>query len=289
MNPLQAPFLTVVLAVKDPEARQCEACIAAIAALRHSPRFDLVIVASGRVPAISDSCRSRLHRVSVLEWPPRGIYDAYNRGIDDARTPYVMVMGVDDLLLPGLDTVIDAMIDAKNDTKTDAKTGAMAAGGRPHMVAACALMQGIGIMRPSRFRWGLIFKNWCQQGLLYRTDTFVARRFDCRYPVQADHKFNMELVSDPRTVICHRDEVICHFAAGGLSQTIHDWAFREDMPEMVRACYGWPFWIVALAKKWVASGVKNWSQVRAAESEVARLRKAASSSRTDLTPRAADK
>jgi glycosyltransferase involved in cell wall biosynthesis len=239
MSHSDPPFLTVILAAKDPDAAQFEGCVASIAALRNSPRFDLVIVSSGRIPTISESLRSRLHRVHIVVQEPRGVYQAYNRGLDDVRTPYVMVMGCDDMLLPGLDRVIDS-IDGER---------------KPHMFAACVLAQDYGIARPTRFRWGLIFRVWCQQGLLYRSDVFAARRFDCRYPVQADHKFNMELVSDPKTVVEYRDDVISHFASGGLSSTQRD-SFRDDMPGIVRTCYGPFFWVVALAKRALADLLK---------------------------------
>jgi len=236
----EPPFLTVILAAKEPDAAQFDACIACIAALRNSPRLDLVIVASGRLPALPDSCRTRLHSVRIVEQEPRGVYHAYNRGLDEVRSPYVMVMGCDDRLLPGLDTAIDSIAGHR----------------RPHLVAACALAEGYGIVRPTRFRWGLIFRIWCQQGLLYRSDLLANRRFDCHYPVQADHKLNMELVSDRRTEIAYRDDVICHFSSGGLSGTHRD-RFREDMPRIVRENYGLFFWIVALTKRSLADLFKK--------------------------------
>ena len=250
MAQLDPPLLTVILAVKNPDPAEFDVCLASIAALRNSSRFVLLIVVSGRLPAISDAFKARLHNIHIVDQDARGVYHAYNRGLDDVRTPYVMVMGCDDMLLPGLDPVIDSI----------------AGQARPHIVAASALMQGIGIVRPSRFRWGLIFRNWCQQGLLYRSDIFAIRRFDCKYPMQADHKLNMELVSDPRTTIQYRDDVICHFSSGGLSQTVHDWVFREDMPGMVRTYYGSFFWIVALSKRRLADLFKSRSRLKTIES-----------------------
>jgi glycosyltransferase involved in cell wall biosynthesis len=244
-------LLTVVLAAKDPKAAQFDACVASIAALRNSSRIDLVIVVSGEVPALSAPVTERLHRVLIVTQPPRGVYPAYNRGLDEACSQYVMVMGCDDLLLPGLDNVIDSL------------------GGkpRPHIVAACTLMQDIGLTRPSRFRWSFVFRNWCQQGLLYRADLFTARRFDCKYPMQADHKFNMELVSGAGTVVEYRHDVICHCSSGGLSQRAPDWAFREDMPEIVRRCYGPFFWVLALLRRGLGDRFRRRSWQPTAEGE----------------------
>jgi glycosyltransferase involved in cell wall biosynthesis len=237
------PFLTIILAVKEPDAAQFDSCIASIAALRNSFRFDLVIVVSGKLPEISDTIKGRLHTVRVVDQEPRGVYPAYNRGLEEIRSTYVMVMGCDDLLLPGLDKVLDSI-----------PTGQL-----PHIVAARVLMQDIGVVGPSRVRWGLIFRNWCQQGLLYRTDIFSSRRFDCKYPIQADHKLNMEVVSNPAMVIQYRNDIICHFSSSGLSQKAYDWVFREDMPNIVRTYYGPFFWIVALTKRKLADIFKRRS------------------------------
>jgi hypothetical protein len=161
-----------------------------------------------------------------------------------------MVLGCDDLLLPGMDKAIDSIVE----------------GNRPHLIAACALMQDIGIKGPSSFRWGLIFRNWCQQALLYRSDIFSVRRFDCRYPAQADHKLNMELVADRGTVIERRRDVVCHFSSGGRSQTHHDWAFRQDMPDMVRAYYGPFFWVISLMRRRLADFVKRRARTKSDQS-----------------------
>jgi glycosyltransferase involved in cell wall biosynthesis len=227
-----SPVLTVILAVKNPHAGQFEACVASIAALRNSHLFDVVIVRSSQIPEISHSVRSRVHDIRIIEQEPRGVYQAYNRGLDDVHTPYVLVMGCDDILLPGLDNVVELIADRR----------------MPHVIAARVLMQDIGIVRPSRVRWGLIFRNWCQQGILYRADLFATRRFDCKYAIRADQKLNMELASHPDTEIEYRDDVVCHFSSSGLSQTVIDWVFREDMPHIVRGYYGFWWGVVALMK-----------------------------------------
>jgi glycosyltransferase involved in cell wall biosynthesis len=164
-----SPLLSVILAARDPEAAQFDACVASIAALRHSQRLQLVIVVSGHLPAISEACQTRLHSIDIVEQEPGGVYHAYNRGLDEVRAPYVMVMGCDDLLLPGLDPVLDSIDDSIDDSVDHPFER------RPHLVAACVLAQGYGIARPTRFRWGLIFRVWCQPGA-----TLPVRRFCCQ-------------------------------------------------------------------------------------------------------------
>jgi glycosyltransferase involved in cell wall biosynthesis len=236
------PILTFILAVKDPDEAEFEACTVSMAALRHASRLELIIVSSGHLPPLNAIVQKKLHDVRIVEQEPSGVYPAYNRGLDEVRTAYVMVIGSDDLVLPGLDGVIEAI--PANDW--------------PHLIAASALMQNLGISRPSRRRWGLIFRNWCQQGLLYRSDVFAEKRFDPKYKIQADHKFNMELVSDHSTQILYRPEVVAHFSSRGISQTESDWVFRKDMPRIVLQCYGPGFWLVALLKRTLAGIIKGY-------------------------------
>jgi hypothetical protein len=67
-------------------------------------------------------------------------------------------------------------------------------------------------------------------------------------------------------MIQYRDDVICHFSSSGLSQTLHDWAFREDMPGIVRSYYGSMFWIVALAKRKFADWFKRRARPKRVDS-----------------------
>ena len=68
----------------------------------------------------------------------------------------------------------------------------------------------------------------------------------------------MELVSNPRTTILLRPEIVVHFSNQGLSSSI-DWAFMKDMPSIVRSCYGNFFWIIVLAKRILGNLVKGRS------------------------------
>ncbi len=242
MKRSSGPILSFVLAIKDPIEAQFDACVCSMAALKNSSRFDLIVVSAGTTPKINPTVKKRLHKVTVIRQRPEGVYSAYNKGLDYVKTDYVMVIGCDDLLLPGLDDVIDAIPQDR----------------KPHLIAACSLMQNVGISRPSRFRWGLVFRNWCQQGLLYRSDVFKHKRFDPKYKIQSDHKFNMELVSDARTEILRRPEIVVHFSHQGLSSSI-DWAFMKDMPSIVRSCYGNFFWMAALMKRTLGNLVKGRS------------------------------
>ncbi|HVJ29532.1 MAG TPA: hypothetical protein VNA66_04420, partial [Gammaproteobacteria bacterium] len=59
-----------------------------------------------------------------------------------------------------------------------------------------------------------------------------------RYPIQADHKLNIDLVTDPTTRLAIGSDPIAFFSSGGLSSHRHDIAFIRDFPAIIWAHYG---------------------------------------------------
>ena len=74
--------LTVVLAAKDPDERQMARCLASFAALACAPRLQILLVQSGTVTLPSTALASAFASFTTVETPPRGVYAAYNVGID---------------------------------------------------------------------------------------------------------------------------------------------------------------------------------------------------------------
>ena len=234
--------LSIILAVKDAQPKMLKRCIAAIGALRHSSCISLTVVSSGTLPDVFSVFSGDLGSVEVIHMEPKGAYSAYNRGLDAVLGRYVLFLGVDDIVLPGLDDVLGSMISL---------TAA------PDMIACRAFMQDRGLSCPSMVRGSLVFRNWCQQGLLYNSNVFAGRRFDTKYVVQADHKLNIEVVAKKGAVIDYRSDTICYFAKGGLTNQQPDLEFRRDMPNIVKDSYGWTFWLLALARRALANVIKG--------------------------------
>lgn len=239
-------LLTIILAVKDVDRAQYYACLNSIAALKYSNKICITVVACGKIPEISNFIKNRFLAFNIVIQKPEGVYSAYNRGLQEPLADYVLFIGADDLILPGLDNILSKMPVL----------------GSPKLIAACALMQNVGISKPSKIRSNLIFRNWCQQGLLYNASVFKTNLFDTKYKMQADHKFNMELIASSETSISYHDDIIAHFAHGGISSTIHDWEFRSDMPCIVKSCYGTFWYYIALFKRFVATKLKGYPENR---------------------------
>ena len=239
---LNGSILSIILAAKDVEPKLLKRCVGAMAGLRHSSCISLTVVSSGTLPDVFSLFSDDLRSLKVIHMEPKGIYSAYNRGLDAELGSYVLFMGADDIVLPGLDDVLESMCSATEE---------------PDMIACPVFMQDRGLSSPSRVRGSLVLRNWCQQGLLYRASLFAERRFDPKYVVQADHKFNIEVAAKKGTVIDYRSDTICYFSQGGNMYQRTDLEFRRDMPTIVKDSYGWTFWILALARRSLANLIKG--------------------------------
>jgi glycosyltransferase involved in cell wall biosynthesis len=215
--------LTVVLAAKDPDERQMARCLASFAALACASRLQMLLVQSGKATPPNAALASAFASFKTVDTPPRGVYAAYNIGIEHAQGRYTLFFGVDDLALPAMDAAFAALEREPFD-----------------LFAASCYMQGKGLRAPSADRRALIRANWCQQGLFYATAQLAKRRFDARYPVQADHKLNIDLVADRSTRLGIQHEPVAYFSLGGVSSQRHDLNFVRDFPAIVGAAYGRP-------------------------------------------------
>lgn len=240
-------ILTVVVAAKDAPEHFVQCSLASLARLAHAPDIEIVIVNSGTFPQAGRDFADRFGTIRFVDMPARGIYAAYNRGIEEATGRYLLFFGVDDIALPGMDMVIDILAGATPDYD---------------LFAATSYMQSTGISAPARARPAILFRNWCHQGLFYRRSYLATHPFDVAYPMQADHKANIEMLADRTLRIGRSAELVSYFATGGSSQTAPDLRFRSDLPHIAGQNFG-PVWRVAvLFKQRIATMLKGRPDAR---------------------------
>lgn len=223
-------LLSLVIAAKDPPAAPFALCLASFSALAHAHRIQIVLVESGEPARLEPASLAAFADVKRLQVPAEGVYAAYNAGIGAADGTYLLFFGVDDIALPGMDSVI----------------AHLAAAPEPyHLYAATCYMQATGVQRPSTRRTSLILANWCHQGIFYRCSHLLEHRYEVRYRMQADHKLNIDIVSNRALRFGVSQEMVAYFSAGGISSVRPDLVFRKDFPAIVAAAYGKPWgWLV---------------------------------------------
>lgn len=227
-------LLSVVIAAKDPPPQYLQLCLASFSALRHAPDLEIVIVRSGELPNLPADVTGRFALVRIVEVPPEGVYAAYNGGIRAASGTHVLFFGVDDVALPGMDAAIDTLADRP---------------GHFHLFAASCYMQSVGLTSPSRRRWSLAIRNWCHQGIFYLRSHLLAHPYQTEYRAQADHKMNIDIVSNRSLRYGVSDELVAYFSAGGVSSMKPDLAFRRDFPAIIAKAYGRPFGLLIKLKQ----------------------------------------
>lgn len=224
--------VTVVIAAKDPPQALLTRCLASFAALSCASKLDVLIVLSGELPFVDENTVAAFKTFEVVPTAPKGVYAAYNTGIEAARGRYLLFFGVDDIALPPLAAVVSTIEQDEVD-----------------VFAAPCYMEKQGLRQPTTNRFSLIHENWCQQGIFYARSFFASRKFDLRYPIQADHKLNIEIVSDPNTRLAVGFEPVAFFSSGGVSSRRHDIAFIRDFPQLIRSHYG-PLLGLLYATRW---------------------------------------
>ena len=234
------PFLSVVIAAKNPPAELLRLCVSSFAALANAGRMEIVVVLSGAMAELPPPLMARFAAHAVVEVPPEGIYAAYNAGISASRGSYVLFFGVDDIALPGVDFVVDELA---------------ADPGHYHLYAAACYMQRVGFTAPSRHRASLALRNWCHQGIFYLRSYLVGHPFQVEYFAQADHKMNIDVVSNRSLRFKVSRELVAYFSAGGVSSSKPDLAFRRDFPSIVAKAYGRPLGALVRLKQIVIDAI----------------------------------
>jgi hypothetical protein len=216
-------ILTIIIALKDWEEERLILLLNSTRYLgKHHP-IEIVIVFSGNNPeSLFRGNNIPTGNVKFVFSTPKGIYNAFNIGVQNAAGNWIMFFGGDDLVLPSMRNLLSEL--SLEDTLYDAIVCNVAFGDK-------------GLFKPFKSKHGLIFKNWCQQGVLYNRNIFSSLSFDEKYPIQADHKFNIE-VSKLNNKIKYNNIIVAYFNTNGISQTINDVAFRSDMPAIVSTNFG---------------------------------------------------
>lgn len=227
-------LVSIVIAVKDPRIEDLRLCLSSFAALENASILDVVIISTESLLNFEMTMISVFCKFSIVVLSPEGIYSAYNAGAKIAVGKYVLFFGIDDIALPGMDVALKKI--SMFETKY-------------HMLAASCYMQSSGLSHPSRNRKSLILQNWCHQGLFYLREYIVENPYEIEYAIQADHKMNIDIISNKNNKFLILKEVVAYFSASGVSSARPDLKFRACFPNIVKKSYGWTYWIIVIIKQ----------------------------------------
>ncbi len=225
--------ITVTLNAESPLA-------ATIASLltRDRDAFEWLVVDGGSTDGTIARCRDSGLEPRLLPYPGSSIYEAMNRGIDEARGDLVYFLNAGDALSPGFDFA--EVLDYKRE--------------HPETV----LLYGDVLRLKSqsiyagRFtRAKLLWKNICHQSIFFDTEAIRARRYSIKYRANADYALNIELLGQyparcvylPLTVAEYDDR------DKSISRSGYENAFERDRLTLIHRHMGKRYALLELVRR----------------------------------------
>jgi glycosyltransferase involved in cell wall biosynthesis len=190
-----------------------------ICGLLHTLDVEVIVV----TPA-GQRATAPIAKVRYVADAGHGVYAAYRAGLHSASGEYVWFIGDDDYPL-----------DAAADLIPFLQNGAV------DMLVAPVLLSSGRLYRPTKSLLLLLYFNWCQQGVVYRRQTLLRRRFFRRLMIQADQYINVLLRADKAVSVKFLKRPICVFGVNGISGRMQDAAYdalRTVLAHRALGCVG---------------------------------------------------
>ncbi|HLZ86101.1 MAG TPA: glycosyltransferase family 2 protein, partial [Puia sp.] len=212
----QTPLLTIIMPTFGAEKTLQESLDSV---LRQDFRdWELLIMDGGSTDGtlgLARGAAGKDTRIRVFSEKDKGVYDAMNKGIHQARGEWLYFLGSDDQLHD--DKVLSTVLSMPDTVRYDLLYG--------NVVGASYKGVYDGVFDYTK----LLGKNLSHQAAFYRLTLF--RRlgdYDLRYKAYADWEFNIRCFSAEGVRIRYIDVIVARFGADGLSSR-HDVPFLKQV------------------------------------------------------------
>jgi len=216
-------------------------CLYSIFACFKSFDYEILII----VPNVANF-KYESHHVRIIQEKEKSIYGAMNTGIIYAKGKYMFFIGQDDIILPEFENMLKYI---KNKD--------------PDLIISNVFWGRDKIYNNVKSRYFLIHKNWCHQGIVYKTNIVLDNNlfYDLKYSIQADHLFNIVFCSKHIKAIKY-NHCISWYSANGASTKITDKYFRIDFPQIILTHYGYFSFLVLLILRNTKYFLQNKTGIR---------------------------
>ena len=188
-----------------------------------SELYEYLVMDGGSTDGTLDLLRAQTGIRWVSE-PDGGVYHAMNKGLELATGEFVYFLGAGDTLRENILEAVAAVIPHRSNT----------------FFYGNVYSQAHGRVYNGRYsRWKLSRINICHQSVFCHRRLFeMSGRFDTRYPIMADHVWNMKCFGDKRIHKVYADLVVANYAAGGLSHFSPDPQLLADRLALIKTHLG---------------------------------------------------
>jgi glycosyltransferase involved in cell wall biosynthesis len=182
-------------------------------------------------------------KLKVISEKSRGIYSAINQGIKESKGDYFYIIGKDDFIFPNFSKGIQILKELE-----------------PYVLFANVNYGGKGVYSGMPSKYKIIFKNICQQGVIYSKQTVVDYGFFIyKFINQADHYLSIQLLWESKKMnkIIYLNETIAYYAGTGFSSKNRDVLFRKLMPLILKKKTNQFIYMIFLCLRYLSS-IKNF-------------------------------
>jgi glycosyltransferase involved in cell wall biosynthesis len=213
---MHVPYLTILIPTLQAESTLQESLDSLIN--QDFRDFEILImdsVSHDGTLAIARDAAEKDRRIRVFSAPDNGVYDAMNKGIQQARGQWIYFLGSDDFMYNS--QVLSTVFAIKDRDRFDLLYG--------NVVSPS--YSGV-YDREFTFK-KLLERNISHQAIFYRRTIFdFIGNYNVRYKGHADWDLNIRCFSDNRVRRLYIDMIIARFGADGLSSR-HDVPFLQEV------------------------------------------------------------
>lgn len=212
----QTPYLTIIIPTFRAE-KTLQASLDSV--LRQDFRdWEILVMDGGSRDATLTIARHAARddaRIRVFSEPDKGVYDAMNKGLREARGLWIYFLGSDDLL---------------HDEKVLSTVFTLADRDQFHLLYGNVVSPSYKGAYDGEFSYGkLLSRNVSHQAVFYQKTLFQRLGdYNLRYKGYADWDFNIRCFSDAGVRIRYIERTIARFGADGLSSR-HDIPFLREV------------------------------------------------------------
>jgi glycosyltransferase involved in cell wall biosynthesis len=215
---MQQSLVSIIIVTLNAEGH-LERCLKSIFDQSY-PRIEVIVIDGGSIDKTTQILES--HSSSISYWksePDTGIFNAMNKGINQASGDWLYFLGGDDFLFPGFSELAGHLK-------------------YPDTIYYGACLWGNQILGERFTPYRLTRECICHQGILYPSAVFEKYRYSEKYRVSGDHLLNIQCWGDPLFRKHYFPLLIANFSKGGLSSCENDREFLSEFPSIIRKYLG---------------------------------------------------
>ena len=197
----------------------------------------------------SDGTREFLKQQRDIGWasePDAGVYDAMNKGIAATKGRFLYFLGAGDELEPGVLAQVAEVVG------TSTSSQALFLYGDVFWTTLERRYDG------QFSQWKMTQRSVCHQAIFYDRAIFGRLGlYDLRYPIGADFALNIAVFGDKAIEKRWIDVVISRYEGGGLSSTVRDEVFLEDLPRLINRHFSFSIRVLYRLRRGSPRGLKK--------------------------------